>query len=219
MTWVAAGVASAAITAKVVTGIKQKRDAKKKLKEIGESPTEAIPNEVLQNQKMAQLRANTGLPSEQYNQAMKNLQRNQMMALSQGRDRGAGLSLVSKSQQLMDDGTLKLDVANANAKMQNERNLYGVNNAVAGWKDKVWQNNSKNPWDRKYQYAMSLLGAGNQNLASAFDQGAAAGGSFANSMSGGGGGGGNSGGGSNWGLTGYSSQYDRQQPISYRTGG
>ena len=147
-----------------VAGAIQKHRGNKLLKQIGESPTQVIPNEVLQNQKMAQLRANTGLPSEQYNAAMKNLQRNQMMALRAGQDRRGGLALVGGSQQGLDDSTLKLDVANANARMQNERTLYGINNQVGNWRDRVWQNNVKDVWDRKYQYAQSLIGAGNQNL-------------------------------------------------------
>lgn len=131
-------------------GLAQRAEGKKMLKRLGEAPTEYIPNEVLQNQNMAQLRANTGLPSEQYNQAMKNLQRNQLIALRGGQDRKAGLSLVGSGQQMMDDATLRLDTANANARMQNEKTLYGINNQVGGWKDKVWQNNVNNPYMRKY---------------------------------------------------------------------
>lgn len=151
-------------------GLSQRHQGKKMLKQIGDAPIENIPNEVLQNQKMAQLRANTGLPSEQYNQAMKNLQRNQMMALRGSQDRHGGLALIGGSQQMMDDGTLKLDVANANARQQNEKTLYGINNQVGQWRDKVWQNNVNNPYMRKYQYANSLLGAGNQNLTTGIDQ-------------------------------------------------
>ena len=151
-------------------GISQRYKGRKMLKDLGEAPIETIPNEVLQNQKMAQLRANTGLPSEQYNAAMKNLQRNQMMALRGSQDRHGGLSLLGGSQQMMDDGTLKLDAANANARMQNERTLYGINNQVGNWRDKVWQNNVNNPYMRKYQYAQSLLGSGNQNATTGIDQ-------------------------------------------------
>lgn len=159
----------------VGVGLSQKSKGKKLLKQIGDSPTQSIPTEVLQNQKMAQLRANTGLPSEQYNAAMKNLQRNQMIALRGSQDRRGGLSLVGRSQQAIDDGTLNLDVANANARMQNERTLYGINNQVGNWRDRVWQNNMKNVWDRKYQYGQGLLGAGNQNLTTGINQIAGAG--------------------------------------------
>jgi len=153
-----------------VVGAGQKRKGRKMLKQIGDSPNMNIPNEVLQNQKIAQLRANTGLPQEQYNQAMKNLQRNQMTALSGARDRRGGLSILAATQQNMDDGTLNLDVADAKARIGNENTLYGINNNVANWKQKQWQNNVSDKWNRKYSYAMSLLGAGNQNFSSGLNQ-------------------------------------------------
>lgn len=151
-------------------GIAQRSKGKKLLKQAGEAPDMAIPNEVLQNQKLAQLRANTGLPSEQYNNAIKNLQRNQLIALRGGQDRRAGLSLISGGQQAMDDATLKLDVADANARMQNEKVLFGANNNLASWRNKVWQNNVGDKWARKYSYANSLLGIGNQNAMTGINQ-------------------------------------------------
>jgi hypothetical protein len=169
----------------LAVGAGQKRKGKKLLKKIGDSPDMNIPNEVLQNQKMAQLRANTGLPQEQYNQAMKNLQRNQMMALSGARDRRGGLSILSATQQNMDDGTLNLDVADAKARIGNENTLYGVNNNVANWQQKKWQNNVADKWNRKYQYGMSLLGAGNQNFSGGANQIASAGISYLSGRQGG----------------------------------
>lgn len=156
-------------------GIGQRHKGKALISQIGDSPDEAIPNDVLQNQKMAQLRANTGLPSEQYNQAMKNLQRQQLISLNRAQDRRGGLALLAGNQQGYNDSILNLDVKNAEARLKNENTLYGINNNVARWKDKVWQNNVKDKWDRKYQYGMSLLGAGNQNLTGGLDQIAAGG--------------------------------------------
>ena len=64
---------------------------------------------------------------------------------------------------------------NANARLKNQNTLYGINNQVAGWKDKVWRNNVADKWNRKYQYGQSLVGAGNQNLTGGIDQLAAGG--------------------------------------------
>ncbi len=181
----------------LAVGSGQKRKGKKLLKKIGDSPDMVIPNEVLQNQSMAKLRANTGLPQEQYNQAMKNLQRNQMMALSGARDRRGGLSILAATQQNMDDGTLNLDVADAKARIGNENTLYGVNNNVANWQQRKWQNNVADKWNRKYQYAQSLLGAGNQNFSGGLNQLASAGISYASGRQGQLGGN-QGGGGGNW---------------------
>jgi len=155
---------------KMLGGNSQRNKGRALLNEIGESPDEVIPNEVLQNQAMAKQRANTGLPSEQYAQAMRNLQRQQLATIKNSNDRKAGLSLLAGSEQKMNDAILNLGVTSANARMNNEKTLYGVNNTVGSWKDKVWRNNVKDKWDRKYQYGMSLLGMGNQNKANGTDQ-------------------------------------------------
>lgn len=119
---------------------------------------------------MATLRAATGLPSEQYNQAMKNLQRQQLMSLRGASDRRGGLSLLAGNQQAYNDALLNLDVANAKARIGNENTLYKINQNVAGWKDKVWSNNVRDKWNRKYQMANTLIGYGNQNASNGTDQ-------------------------------------------------
>lgn len=151
-------------------GIAQRHQGKKLLKQIGESPQENIPQAVLQNQQMATLGANVGLPSEQYAQAMKNIQRQQMMQLSRANDRRGGLLTLANGEQAANDALGSLDARNAQARMANQKTLYGINNNVGQWQDKVWQNNVKEPWMRKYQYANSLLSGGNQNATTGADQ-------------------------------------------------
>lgn len=147
----------------------QRRKGKKILKQIGESPDMAVPNEISQNQKLAELDANVGLPSEQYLKGMKNLQRNQSLAISNANSRRGGLAITGATQQTMNDGTLNLDVEDAKARQRNKGILYGANSSLAGWKNRAWHNNVKDKWDRKYQYGMSLQGAGGQNAAAAAD--------------------------------------------------
>lgn len=156
-------------------GIAQRHKGKKLLSELGDQPIETIPNEVLQNQKMAQLSANTGLPSEQYNQAMKNIQRQQMIALKGAGDRRGGLLTTSTNQQAADDAVGKLDVADAQARIGNQKTLYTVNNQVGSWKDKLFKQNVLNPYMTKQNYAYSLLGIGNNNATTGLDQLAGAG--------------------------------------------
>lgn len=155
---------------KLIGGNSQRNKGQRIINEIGDSPDQAIPNEVLQNQAMAKQRANTGLPSEQYARAMRNITRQQLMTLKGSSDRRGGLTLLPTIQQNSNDAQLNLDVADANARVQNERALYGINNNVASWKNKIWANNVRDKWNRKYQYGMSLLGSGNQNSANGTDQ-------------------------------------------------
>ena len=73
-----------------VVGFFQRRKAKKALASL-QRPEYQIPNEVLQNQKMAEKAASEGLPSQQYNQATQNIQRQQSRALSAATSRRGGL--------------------------------------------------------------------------------------------------------------------------------
>jgi hypothetical protein len=174
-----------------ITGIFQKHKANKLLASL-QRPQYVIPNEVLQNQKQAELNARQGLPSEQYNQGMQNIARQQNSALQRATDRRGGLLAVAGTQQAGNDATLNLDVANANARLKNQNTLYGVNNQVAGYRDKAFQINQMQPYQQNYNYAMGLLGAGNQNLVGGIDK-LASGGLMAA----------NRGGGSSNGWTGY----------------
>lgn len=164
------GVASAASgLISGITGLIQKHKANKLLANL-KRPQYVIPNEVLQNQKQAELNARQGLPSEQYNQGMQNIARQQNSALQRATDRRGGLLAVAGAQQLGNDASLNLDVANANARLKNQNTLYGINNQVAGYRDKAFQINQLQPYQQDRQYAMGLLGAGNQNFTAGLDK-------------------------------------------------
>lgn len=133
-------------------------------------PTEQVPGEEIENQNLARQQAATGLPSEQYANAMKNIQRQQLVALRGAQDRRGGLASIAGIQQGTNDATLNLDAKNAQMKVANQQNLMNTNNRLASWKDKVWQNNVMGKYNQQYNYGMGLLGAGNQNVAGGLDQ-------------------------------------------------
>lgn len=175
-----------------ITGLIQKHKANKLLAQT-KRPTYAIPNEILQNQKQAELNARQGLPSEQYQQGMQNIARQQNAALQRATDRRGGLLAVAGTQQAGTDAALNLDVASAKQRLQNQNTLYGVNNQVAQYRDKAFQINQMQPYQQNYNYGMSLLGQGNQNLLSGIDKfvaGTYKAGSGASGATGGGGAGG-----------------------------
>lgn len=151
-----------------IAGIGQRREGKKLLRNIGD---ETVPEEVLANQVEAKTMANQGLPSAQYNQAMKNIQRQQLMALRGANDRRGGLAAISTTQQLAGDALGRLDMADAQQHIANQKQLMTVNNQVGDYKHSIWE--------RKYNYGMGLLGMGNQNLYNGIDKVAAGGGSLA----------------------------------------
>lgn len=152
-----------------VTGFFQRRKAKKELEKL-KRPEYSIPNEILQNQKKAEMAANEGLPSQQYNQAMQNIQRQQNRALVGAGGRRSALMALPGIQQQANDQLLNLDVKDAQARMTNQQQLYGINSQVAGYRDKEFNINKMQPYQDNLQYYRSLLGAGNQNLVGGIDK-------------------------------------------------
>lgn len=169
-----------------VAGLFQRKKAKKLLKGLHQ-PQYTMPNEVLKNQKMAEMAANEGMPSQQYTNAMKNFQRNQASALAGSMDRRSALMALPQIQRQTNDAMGNLDAQDAQMRLQNQRTLYGINSQVAGYRDKEFDINKMQPYQRDYGYAMGLLGAGNQNLISGIDKLAAGGGQLLAGGSNGGG--------------------------------
>lgn len=172
-----------------ITGFFQKKKGNQILKD-NPRPTEEIPQEVLANQAAAQQMANEGLPSEQYQQAQKNIQRQQAQAITNAQDRRGGLATIGGIQEGTNTATGNLDAENANARRQNQLNLQNVNNTVAGWRDKTWAYNQRDKYNQNYQYAMGLIGAGNSNMLKGADKllGGIVGAGAAGAFNGGGGG-------------------------------
>lgn len=139
-------------------------------------PTYTTPQEIKDNQAIAKNRANTGLPAQQYAQAMQNIERQRNAAVNTLGTRRSVLAGVGKVQQGATDATLALDVADAKQKIANEQALMKANTQAANYKDKEWDWNKRQKFEQDYNYGMSLLGSGNQNMLNSFDKlGASAG--------------------------------------------
>lgn len=155
-------------------------------------PTEPLPAEIQANQQIAEGAATQGLPSEQYQQAQKNIQRNQAAAVSaSSTSPGGAVRNAGAIQQMSNDATGNLDAQNAEARRQNTAQLLNVNSQAASWKDKLFDWNSRQKYIQNYNYGMGLLGQSNQNLISGADKllgtaaGAVSGGLFSGSGGGG----------------------------------
>lgn len=150
-------------------GFFQKKKGNQLLKD-NPRPTEIMPQEELQNKDQAETMALTGMPSEQYAQAQKNIQRQQTNAIASSDDRRGGLANIPAIAQQGMDAQANLDAQNGQMRNANRLNLQGVNNNVASWKDKLFDYNEKQKYEQNRQYAMSLIGAGNQNLYGGIDK-------------------------------------------------
>lgn len=147
---------------KTVQGIGQGIKGNKLAKQ-NKRPTYEIPKEFQQNLAIAENMGRIGLPQQQYNQAQQNFQRNQASALRQFNRMGnpRGLAGIVRAGN---DATLGLDVADAEARMSNQRNAMGYRSQIGN------QQLAKQQWDKfqlfgeKADAAAALQGAGRQNV-------------------------------------------------------
>lgn len=187
-------LAGAAI--KGTTASAQKKEARKLMAKIGEMPQETIAPELLDNKTIASISAAEGLPSEQYALAQKNIQRNQMAALRGAQDRRMSGALITGIQDNTNNANLKLDVANANARRDNQGKLMQANRNIARMRKMIYDNYINKNYIPTLNYARALRGAGQQNANAALDQGISGITRFMGGMGGSGGGGFSFGGGS-----------------------
>lgn len=142
----------------------QKRRARHQQEALDRSkPVDKLPDELVKNQELASLRSKTGLPSEQYAMAQKAIARQQARTIRSASDRRMGLGLLASIDDNANRAQGNLDSQNAQARLQNERQLIGVNNQVASWKT-AKTNRDLADWNNKYDYARAVEGSGNQNM-------------------------------------------------------
>lgn len=193
----------------IYAGAHQKSKAKKALAALNdEQPVETIPKEILQNQELASLRSKTGLPSEQYVMAMKNIERQQAKTIKAANDRRMGLNVLSAVDDNAQRAQGNLDVQNAVARDKNEKVLMDVNNQVANYKKGIYDRNVRQVWNRNFDYNMGLLGQGNQNISDSIGSGLNLVGSLASSL----GKGGNTNSNSSW-VNGLFGRSKRSKPY------
>jgi hypothetical protein len=172
MSWAAIIVGVVGTAATLITGGVQKHKANKALADLNRNqPIETIPQEILQNQELASLRSKTGLPSEQYAMAQKNIERQQARSLKAAMDRKMGLNLIGTLDDNANTAQGNLDVANAQARLGNEKTLMNVNNQVGNWRKGIYDRNVRQVWNRNFDYNMALKGQGNQNIANGINSG------------------------------------------------
>ena len=139
-------------------GIKGRKMAKANIR-----PEYQIPKEFQQNLAIAENMGRVGLPQQQYNQGLQNIQRSQTAGLRQIGRMGRGGNVAGLARAGM-DATVNLDVQDANARMRNQQTAMGYRGQMGQ------QKLAKQQWDKfaKYQEdaaaAEGLMGAGRQNV-------------------------------------------------------
>lgn len=164
----AASLISGGISA--LTGASQRRKANKMI-DNNPFPEQQIPQAILDNANLAKMYASRGLPSEQYQKAQRDIQRNANRAIQTATDRRGGLGMIGNIQQASNDANLNLNVADANALRQNQQRQMQQNNVLGQWQNNVWDWNKRQKYIQTAASARALLGAGNANLNQGLDRG------------------------------------------------
>jgi len=170
MSGIATGLAISAGVGLLSSGIKsffgrsQYRKGKEAMETL-ERPEYEIPPEVAANLTAAELAAMEGLPAEQKQAYVENIQRATGFAMGSLQDRGLGVAGASGIFQQQSDAyrnLLGMDVA---ARRQGQQNLAQARLTSAGFKEREQDINLFQPYMQDYMAAQSMMGAGMQNIA------------------------------------------------------
>ncbi len=186
MTWVAAGIASGAATMAGVQYIKGKRDQKK---DEANRPVYNIPDEVKQNLTDAEIMALEGMPAEQKQAYLSNLERGTAFGLSQMGTRKAGLTGLATLNEQQNQGYQGMLAMDSAQRMQNKGVVMQQRQNMADYKDQAFQFNTIDPYYEGIARKQARTGALFQNLNNAASMGMGGmGGGGGKSQQGGGGG-------------------------------
>lgn len=167
MTWVAAAVASAGATVGAVQYFKGKADQKR-----NKRPTYEIPDEVKQNLSLSQQMALQGIPEEQRQNYIDNIQRTSATSLRNLGSRNAGLAGVAQVQQNQNNAYQNLFTMDAQARQANQKGVLDQNQNLANYRDQAFQVNRINPYYENTAKNEALMGAGLQNISKGMQMGA-----------------------------------------------
>jgi len=145
----------------------------------GMDDTYRIPPEIQQNLNQANVAALQGLPAEQKQEYLNNLQKSNAYSNSSYGDLNAGLRGVAGSNEQFNQGYDKLLGADSAARMTNQDKLYGLRNEMADYKDMAWSHNIDMPYQQTMQKKDAYFTAAGRQFSNAMQsaQGSGSGGS------------------------------------------
>lgn len=136
----------------------------KKMARNNPFPNQAVNQNLIQNAAMADNMARVGTPSQQYNNQLQDIQKNQtggVRILSRSSNPIAGVSgLVRASNEAIGG----LNARDAMDRVNNQRLAMQQRGILAGEENRVWDWNKKTRYLQNAQAAAETIGAGRQNL-------------------------------------------------------
>jgi hypothetical protein len=155
-----------ALAAQAALGLGQAIFGGIKKKQAPDLPTYQIPSELGENLSQAEQLALQGLPEEQKQQYLENIQRSGVSALQQAGTRKAGLGLVSSIQQQQQDAYKELLSQDAGARMMRQRTVMQMRERIAEEKFRKHEADTMRSQILRGE-ADQMIGAGVQNIGGA----------------------------------------------------
>lgn len=152
---------------KTGTGIAQFLAGRKALRE-NKRPMRQIPQEVIANLTQAQIQALEGMPEEQRNLFIQDMQRSQQQAVRGLADRRAGIAGIPQLYQGELDSLNRLAMQDSQMRLQNLNNLTAQRAEMGRQRDTQFQLNEYEPFLNKMRMAEGLIGTGMQNAMGGF---------------------------------------------------
>jgi len=156
-------IGGATAVGQTLFGARQYRKGKEEMEAL-ERPEYEIPEEVAANMTAAELAAMEGLPAEQKQAYVENIQRATGGAMASLQDRGLGVAGASGIFQQQSDAYRNLLGMDVQARQQGQQNLAQARLTSAGFKDRDFDINQMQPYMQDYMGAQSMTGAGLQNI-------------------------------------------------------
>jgi hypothetical protein len=147
---------------KSVVGLLQYLEGRKQARAT--RPLREIPDEIFQNLNQAEIQALEGMPMEQRQRYVQDIQRGSQSALRAMGDRRAGIAGIPQIYQKELDSYGNLAGQDAMMRMQNQDRLAANRMEMARQKDTQFQLNEYEPFLNKMRLAEGLIGAGMQNF-------------------------------------------------------
>lgn len=143
-------------------GLGQKTQARR-LERNNIMPMAKVNENIATNLAQAKLMAQTGIAEQQYTNARNQQQQNLANILSFSSRTGRNIPVAGLLRQ-SNQATQNLNIADANARRQNQMLAMQQGQTMASEQQRVWQWNKANPYLRTAQQVAELRNAGNANI-------------------------------------------------------
>jgi len=156
-------IAGVGLGYEAISGAVQEHKANELQKQL-KTPVDQIPAEFYQNREIARQMAQIGLPSQQYNNSVNNINSNQAAALAAAQNSNNPAGVIQGVVGQTNRAKANLDAEDAQARENNQRYFIQENSQLGHRKDQQEQANVFDPYTRDFNLMQAYRGAGQQNL-------------------------------------------------------